>query len=142
MDSEGLAGCWKLVWYEFRNSEGRVFKFYGEDPEGVVFFDGKGNFSAQIMKRDRPEINAANPSPEEITSAYAGYMAYFGTYKIDEEKGMITNRVKGALNPAWVGGEQVRYYSFEDDGRIRLRTAPIKAGNTEIVGELVWERVS
>ncbi len=142
MDVQRFAGCWKLVWYEFRNTEGKVFKVYGEDPEGTVIFDNKGNFSAQIMRRDRPALESFNPSPDDIKAVYAGYMAYFGTYEVREEKSMIINHVKGALNPAWVGGQQVRYYSFQDDGRIKLRTAPIPAGNTEIVGELVWERVS
>lgn len=141
MNVEKLTGCWKLVWYEFRNSEGDVFKFYGENPEGTVIFDDRGNFSAQIMRRDRPELASFNPSPDELKAVYSGYMAYFGTYEVHEEKNMIINHVKGALNPAWVGGRQVRYYSFDGDGRVKLRTAPLKAGDTEIVGELIWEKV-
>jgi hypothetical protein len=65
-------------------------------------------------------------------------VAYFGRFEVDEEKKMLINHVEGALNPAWVGGVQIRYYEFDGD-KIILRTDPIQRGGVTVVGKLVWE---
>lgn len=138
---EKFRGCWKLVSSEFKSSDGNVFQPYGEDPVGMSINDGKGHFSAQIMRRDRPKFEADPEDPEVLKAAYQGYLAYFGTTEVDEEKKMRTNHVEGALNPNWVGGDQIRYFEFSD-GRLIFRTAPIKIGEFEVTGTLAWERIS
>ena len=139
MDVSSFVGEWRLVSHEFKTSEGRIIYPYGDDPIGQVMFDGAGNFAAQIMRRDRPVFESERPTDEEVRSAYGGYMAYFGRYEIDEEKKMLTNHVEGALNPAWVGGLQIRYFEI-DGNRMTLRTAPIGTGEVTVTGKLLWER--
>jgi len=138
--NEQFVGCWKLISHEFKTSDGRVLHPWGDDPAGTVIFDNKGNFSAQIMRRDRPEFAADVPTDEEVRKAYGGYMAYFGTFEMDEKEKKLINHVEGSLNPNWVGGDQIRYYDFAGD-KMTLTTAPIKAGALELVGTLVWEKI-
>jgi len=140
LNLEQFVGCWKLISHEFKTPEGRVFHPWGDDPVGSVIFDAKGNFSAQIMRRDRKTFASESPTPEEAKAAYVSYMAYYGTFEINAEDGILLNHVEGALNPDWVGGDQIRYFEFSDD-KITLRTPPIKRGDIEITGTLAWERV-
>lgn len=137
MEKEKFVGRWRLLSHEFTTSEGKVFKPYGESAVGEVMFSPHGRFSAQIMRCDR-KITEHAPTTDEIKKAYFGYVAYFGRFEVDEEKKMLVNHVEGALNPAWVGGVQIRYYEFEGD-KIILRTDPIERGGVTIVGKLVWE---
>ena len=140
MDFKDFVGCWKLVSHEFRSSDGRVFHPWGDDPVGIVIFDEKGHFSAQIMRRNRPKFSSDIPTLEEIKPAFNGYMAYFGRYEIIADKNMLINHVEGSLNPNWVGGEQIRYFEISGD-RVTLHTEPQKRGGVEVVGTLMWERV-
>ncbi len=130
-------GCWRLVDYEFTRSDGMVFHPWGEDPEGKFIVDEHGFMSAQIMRRGRPAFTGDSSDAEVMRKAYSGYMAYFGRTRLEPESGRLITRVEGSLNPNWVGGEQVRYFSFQD-GRLTLRTPPIQAGEHEIKGRLTW----
>lgn len=133
-----LVGRWNLVSHEFKTSDGKVFYPWGDNPVGIVMFDGNGNFSAQIMRRNRMTFSSLIPTVDEIKSAYMGYMAYFGHVEIDPEKKMLTNHVEGALDPTWVGGKQIRFFDFDGE-RLILTTEPMTRGGTTITGTLVWE---
>ncbi len=135
-----FAGCWKLVSHEFRSSDGKIIHPWGEDPVGMSINDGKGHFSAQIMRRDRPKFASQSPTFDELKAAYAGYVAYFGTTEVNEKEGFRINHVEGSLNPNWVGGEQIRHYELSGN-RMTLRTPPVKIGDIELTGSLTWERI-
>lgn len=141
MGKEQFIGLWKLVSHEFRTIEGKAFYPYGDNAVGWVMFDDKGRFTAQIMRQGRPDYTAGSATIDDLRNALYGYVAYFGTFEIDESKKMLTNHVEGSLVPGWVGGLQIRFYEFSPDGRITLRTPPIKRGGIEFEGTLVWERI-
>ena len=135
---EHMAGFWRLTSYKFETSDGNVAYPWGDDPVGIVMFDKNRRFSAQIMTRDRPKITFGPNTMDEIKSAYAGFISYFGTFDIDEEKGIIINHVEGSLNPDWVGGDQIRYYTFEDN-RMTLRTPPVQINRKlDATGAINW----
>jgi hypothetical protein len=99
--------------------------------------------SAQIMKRDRRASVAANAaasamaeiSAEEMRDALAGYVAYFGTFDVDESTRTVIHHVDASLVPGWVGSDQRRTFSFSGHNRLTLTAARQQAVNT-----LVWER--
>ena len=62
-----------------------------------------------------------------------GYVAYFGTWSIDEQAGTVTHHREGALNFDVV--DYVRRYSF--DGKDHLTLAPVDRPGLS----LLWERV-
>ena len=134
-----IAGAWQLVDYHFDTAEGRRFFPWGERPVGWFFLDEAGNMSAQIMHEKRPDMDHP-PSEDQAARSYHSYVAYFGRTTVDLEGMTITTRVTGALNPDWVGRDQVRSFSFEGE-RLTLKTPPLAMGNTEITGTIIWEKL-
>jgi len=99
---------------------------------------------AQIADVHRPSFASENlrgSTPEEISAAYKGYVAYFGTYDIDESKGTVIHHVINSLLPNWTSIDQVRYYEFAGN-RMTLRSAPMVFGGRKIVLTLVWEKIA
>ena len=86
--------------------------------------------------RSRPTRSAprpaSTPTPEEAQAALAGYIAYFGTYSIDERARTVTHHRQGSVQPGDVA-DLVRGYEFAGD-RLILRPP----GTTY---EVVWERI-
>ena len=71
----------------------------------------------------------ANGALSRCARAYAGYIAYFGTYEVNEAGDTVMHHVQGALNPGWVGGHQVRRMRFDGELLV-LSTDVAKAGAT------------
>jgi len=115
----GLVGTWRLVRFEDTDAEGKVTKAFGEKPRGYLVYDSTGHVSIQIT-RDAPQKPFASGSDgtgtdAEVRQAYDGYVAYFGTYRVDPEKRLLTHVVEGSLRPSYTGTEQVRPYRLDGD---------------------------
>ena len=137
-------GAWRLLSCEARDSNGQVQYPFGEGAMGQLFYDGAGNMSAQLMRADRARFVARDPAfgtDAEVRDAFDGYVAYFGTYAIDDSTNAVTHHVTGASFPNWVGIDLVRYYAFDDGGRLRLSTPPIEVGGRALEYVLLWERM-
>jgi hypothetical protein len=118
-DAKRFIGTWRTV------AEGQV---------GVMIYDNLGNMAVQVMPtRPRKIYAGAQPTPDEAKDAVTGYLAYFGTYTVDENAHTITHHRKGALNPAQVGQDAVRHYEFEPGDRLVL--IPVETGN-----RINWQR--
>ena len=71
-DTPRFYGTWRLV---------------SETQTGMMIYDSLGNMAAQVMpNRLRRKYAAAEPTPEEAKAAITGYLAYFGTYTVDDPK--------------------------------------------------------
>ncbi len=134
-------GTWKLVSCEHRASDGTVIRSYDT---GLIIYDTKGNVSAQLGNADCPkfvENDRLLGSPQELKTAFEAYLAYFGTFDIDDSKKIVTHHIKSCLFPNYVGTDLVRHFEF-NDGHMTLRTEPMHDGGKTFIGVLVWERVS
>ena len=143
MQKSTFVGTWGLLSFEGRTSDGQVLEPYGSQPRGQLVYDATGNMAVQILRSYRQEFSARDKSQgsaEEITSAFTSYEAYFGTYVIDDEQGMVIHQLERALFPNWTGSEQRRYFRFSDS-HLTLSTAPIPYGGATVTATLVWERV-
>ena len=80
--------------------------------------------------RERKKAGA-KPTPEEAQTALADYIAYFGTYSIDEQARTVTHHRHGSVQPNDTA-DLVRGYEFAGD-RLILRPP----GTTY---EVIWER--
>ena len=143
MNSDQLAGTWKLVSFEFRAADGRVFKPFGDEPKGVIIGDKLGNVAAQVMASGRKNFasqDVGKATPEEALAAMSSYVAYFGRASVDEKGGKITTRVIGSLIPNWTGGDQVRLFKFSGD-RLILSTPPMPLYGATATGVLEWEKI-
>jgi hypothetical protein len=91
-----------------------------------------------LVNPDRPLWKSEdNPTPEEIKSAFDGFIAYYGSYEVDETEGFIIHHIEAHLVPNWTG-EQKRYFAISGD-LLTLKVAPpLEEGLVEY--KLVWER--
>jgi hypothetical protein len=140
--SDRFVGTWRLLECYGKWSDGRISYPYGDKPEGQLIYDGHGNFSGQIAGSGRPAFETGNllkGTPEEIKTAFEGYIAYYGTYEVDESKGQVTHHVQSALFPNWIGDIQTRNFEFEGK-KLRLNTQPIKGSRADLTNTLLWER--
>ena len=76
---------------------------------------------------------AGNASSEEIRDAVNGFVAYFGSFDVDESAQTVIHHVQACLVPSWVGTDLKRVYRF-DANRLVLTAA------STAVLEVVWER--
>lgn len=139
-----IVGTWKLVSAEAKCADGQVIYVYGENPRGMIIYDSVGNVSVNFMQSNRESFSVADKArstPQEAKHAIETYEAYFGTFEVDEEKGMVIHHVDGSLLPNWTGSDQVRFYQLSNDCLI-LSTAEIPYSGTTIVGKLVWKRAA
>jgi hypothetical protein len=123
---EPLVGNWTLLSYITEEPDGSRGKPYG-DAVGRLSYDEHGHMSGQVMRPGRMQVAPGEWGTQQVRSAYAGYIAYFGTYTVRPSGDVVVHHVLGALNPAWVGGDQVRRMRFED-GLLILSTEVPKAG--------------
>ena len=142
MSHEKFIGAWTLTFAEYRFANGTVNAIYGNHPTGMLIYDADGHVSIQIMRRDRPRFaknDRLGGTPDETKTAFEGYLAYFGTYTVDETKQTVTHHLEGSLLPNWVGSDQVRFYELTAE-RLTLKTPPLMIGGQAAVGHLIWER--
>src|SRR6267142_2695977 len=81
----------------------------------------------QMMKSARPAFasdDSAAGTADEVSAAFHGYVAYYGSYRVDEGARVVTHRLAGSLFPNWLGSEQRREIVLEGD-RLTLSTPPI-----------------
>ena len=77
-------------------------------------YEPDGHMCAEIMNPDRAAWkNPAKPTDEEKITAFNGFIAYCGTYKLDAEHFTVTHYPEVALNPPWVGSTQPRPFRIE-----------------------------
>ncbi|OGW36359.1 MAG: hypothetical protein A2010_03075 [Nitrospirae bacterium GWD2_57_9] len=129
-DAQRLVGTWRLV----SIAGSRLAEYHGENPTGLLWYDDKGRMAVQIMPdRKRSVYAAALPTPDEARDALLGYTAYFGTYRLDAEKGTVTHYRTGNINPGGLG-QFVRRYQFLSEDTIVLMPVESNSG-------LTWQRV-
>ena len=134
---ERLIGSWRLVSYETTETEGRRGKPYG-DAVGRLSYDEHGNMAGQVMRPDRARVELGEGNAQQVRAAYLGYIAYFGTYEVAADGMTVVHHVHGALNPTWVGGDQVRRMRFDGD-RLVL-SADVRKSGAIVTHVLTWER--
>ena len=125
---EQLPGTWDITHWEYReDASGRVSLPWEGHAKGRFVFDAQGRVSLHMMRTDRPgDRPSTGPSwasaltPEEMLAILDGYLAYWGTYEIDEAAQLITIHVEGSLRPGWVGVDQFRNYELSADGALTL----------------------
>lgn len=134
-----LVGNWALVSYVTDNPDGSQGQPYGE-AVGRLTYDAHGNMSGQVMRPGRAPVVQGPRGLDEVRAAYGGYIAYFGTYQFNAARDTVVHHVEGALNPAWVGGDQVRRVRFE--GGLLILSTEVPKGGALIRHTLTWKRIA
>jgi len=142
VQNEQLIGSWKLVSCEARSPNGEVSYPYGRNPFGMLIYHSDGNVFVLLMRRNRPKFASDDPwggTPEETKTAFEGFNAYCGTYKVNEKKGTVTHHVEGCLFPNWVGIDQERFLECSGD-QLTLSTPPMLVSGRRSTVRLIWAR--
>src|SRR4051794_6364476 len=109
---------WSLVRVDNLLPDGSRTHLYGDEPQGLLIFDGHGRYSLQIMRAGRPKFAANDKSKgtsEENQAAVQGSNAHFGTYSLNAASGSLVFRIEHASFPNWEGTEQKRSYVIKGD---------------------------
>lgn len=137
--SSSFLGSWKLISCEYRGATRTAYPF-GTDPEGLLIYDSAGWMSVQIMHRNYgQEFQTFNSSSNQNRASFNGYLAYFATVEIDEEKSLISHHVFGSTLSQWIGSVQQRTFEFIE-GNLILSSPATSRGN-EVLAVLTWTRV-
>lgn len=143
MIRDQLIGVWKLVSYEFRLADGILIRPMGQGVRGILIYDATGYMALQVIDPERPRFASEDwmsGTADEIKSAWEGVVAYYGTFKVLEERGMIVHHVQGSSFPNWTGIDREQLFELADE-RLKLLTLPMKMGGEQLVGQLVWQKV-
>jgi hypothetical protein len=109
--SSRLVGTWQVMEMTDTDAAGTVHHPYGEHPTGYIVYDATGYMHVQVMRTPAtPSFVAGDQkgSEQEVRAAYDGYVAYFGTYRVDEAQSKVIHQVQGSLMPSYTGTDQPR----------------------------------
>jgi hypothetical protein len=114
-----LVGTWRVEEIRDTDAAGKVTYPYGENPKGYIVYDPTGHMHVQVMRMPATPPFASGDDAEgtdaEIRAAYRGYVAYFGTYRVDERTGTVVHRVEGSLMPSYTATDQPRPFVIRGD---------------------------
>lgn len=86
---------------------------FGEKVIGRITYDKAGRMSGQMMRLGRhptlpPEgaLLRATPARKRIREVVSGFIAYFGTFDVDEPAQTVSHHIQACLIPSWVGTDQ------------------------------------
>lgn len=134
-----LVGTWKLAAYEVERPNGELIYPFGQAPAGILTYDRGGHMAVQIMRPDRPNVDRDKATAEDIQAAYKGYVAYFGTFTVNDAGDTVIHHVQGSLDTWRVGGEMVRPLTLMGN-RLILSTEYTSGGELRKY-KITWERV-
>ena len=138
-------GAWNLVHWNVQTADGQHYNYpYGENAKGSIIYTQAGRMSAQLMRRDRPNFKIPHSwkgTVEETKTAFQGYTAYSGIFKIVENT--VVHQVDMSVFPNWIGTDLVRNYEFQKEGNhLLLSTTPFETRKGDLVKQvLLWERL-
>ncbi|MEM7119053.1 MAG: lipocalin-like domain-containing protein [Chloroflexota bacterium] len=139
-----FVGSWRLISSTFQQ-EGKIIYPLGEAAQGRLMYDAQGNMAAQLMQPERERLSGKDETAvilQKTKAAFDGYTAYYGTFDVDTERGVVIHHVHASMLPNWVGRDLERFYDFSDNDRcLSLTTPPMGSQERPIVGTLVWERI-
>jgi hypothetical protein len=109
-DQARLVGAWTLVSYEVeQQATGARQPVLGQHPSGSIVFTPEGRMMVVLTAEGRKPPTTDQDRAELLKSL----VAYTGLYRLEGQKWVTS--VDVSANPAWVGGEQTRFFKFDGD---------------------------
>ena len=142
-----LEGAWHLVRWEIAYGDGRPATLpYGDAATGLIQYTRDGWMSACIARGGRARLDGESvrhaPQAQRL-AAFESYFQYAGRYAVREVDGgqQVVHSVTHALNPNFVGTEQVRNMSFSTSGELTLSASDTVPGTAVARHHrLIWRR--
>ena len=144
---EDIIGSWLMVdrGTDSEEDQQQARARYGDDPQGFMIFAPDGWMNAIVCWGGRPSLagepdwHSDAPDDEKIR-AFDTYLSYGGRWTV--ENGTLTTKVEFALNPGWVGGEQVRNLEMSEDGHLTLKLSRAWPDGRVMTGWVRWRRAT
>ena len=140
LPSSVLLGSWHLTRWEIVQ-DGRSTLPFGDAATGLIVYAPDGFMSACIAAGGRRGFSTGNPRSApaaEKEAALESYFHYAGTFDMLHGP-KVVHRVTHALNPGFVGTEQVRDITLEGDTLTLSATEPLSGGGQRH-HRLIWRR--
>jgi hypothetical protein len=135
--SKQIVGGWTLV-SAHNEKDGKKTEPFGSQPQGYLTFSEDGRFSFQIYGQGMKKF-AANErmkaTPDEAQSVVHNSIAYFGTYKLNDD-GTMDWKIEQSTFPNQLGRPAKRQVKISGD-ELTLTNPGATAGGTNI---FVWKR--
>lgn len=140
-----ILGSWLMVGRGTNSEADRAAALarYGNDPQGFMVFAPDGWMNAIVCWGGRPALSG-NPAwhtdapDDERLRAFDTYLSYGGQWQVVDS--VLTTDVSHALNPSWVGGQQVRELSWNDEGQLVLTLERAWPDGHVVRGWVAWQR--
>lgn len=137
-----LIGTWQLVSSTQRLADGtsRPDPQSGPKGFGYLVYTESGRVCAVVGNPERSRwMSAEAPTAAEVRNAFDGFLAYAGTFEVNELERYVVHHVEVDRVPNFVGTDRKRFCSLSGN-RLTLRAAPpLPADVAEWT--IVWERV-
>ena len=139
--SSQVTGTWRLVSFQEKLANGEMVNPYGDTPQGMAIFEPGGYVSVQIMKMPRVSFPAGydRATVEQVKAVHEAYLAYYGTWAIDETQTALLENIKASNQPYLNSQMTTQRYDFEGK-RLSLRTVFSDRGEEHSV-VFVWEKI-
>lgn len=145
--AQDLLGVWHLVRWEITYDDGRATTYpFGPDATGLILYTRDGGMAACIARANRPRLSSdsVRSAPEaERLAAFESFFQYAGRFEVREHQGraQVVHHVSHALNPNFVGSQQVRNMDFSDEGGLTLTASDLVPGTVSLRHHrLIWRR--
>lgn len=130
-----IQGSWILV-SMYNEQGGKKTEQYGPSPRGVQIFTPDGRFLAITMRASLPKFasnNRLKGTPEEYQAVVQGSMAYFGTYKVvNEKEHLVSLHMEASTFANWEGEDQTRVIVVVGD-EMKVTNPTTTVGGTSYV---------
>jgi hypothetical protein len=103
-----LHGAWRYV---DATMDGKSTRPNGK---GIIYYAPTGEMTCQVSPGSTVAKAAAKPTPDEALAALDGYIAYFGTFSIDERAQTVTHHRLGSVQPGDTA-DLVRKFTIDGD---------------------------
>ena len=140
-----LVGSWRLLSAVQHFDDGSAVPEFGSNAHGYLTYTDAGTVTAVLGAGDRPIVAASDPqdgTPDEYTSSAQKFVAYAGTYVLDESTGEVHHSIELALYPNWQGQSQLRQLRLNGDILMITASRRTAADGRTFRAELRWRRVT
>ena len=136
-----FVGTWKLVSYTQKTEGGNTLYPFGPYPIGLAMFDASGHMSVQIMQIPHATFASGyeHATAEQVKAVYQAYLAYYGTWAVDEMNEQLLETIKASNQLDYVNRLQSRPYFF-DKNQLSLRNLNELNGK-QYSTAIIWERL-
>ena len=135
-----IQGSWTLVSC-INEQDGKKIDVFDPNPRGTYIITPDGRFSQILMNASLPKFasnSRVKGTPEEYQGIVQGSVAYFGSYKVTNEKENVVMHIEGSTFPNWDGGDQKRIVTIMGDEMKVVNPTPTIGSGTNYI---IWKRV-